>query len=106
MSRPFKCKEFMVGDWITDSHCYPMQVVTVGEDWLNADFPGNEGDVWEFDDNTNPPAAIWITKNSHLRNKLKPYLTIDELDKLEYLHRAQQLLRIRGLFNVADNLKL
>ena len=45
-----KCDELMFGDWITEKHGYPMQVTTVGKDYLYADFEDNEGDVFEFDD--------------------------------------------------------
>lgn len=38
-----KCNELMFGDWITEKHEYPMQVTTVGKDYLYADFEDNEG---------------------------------------------------------------
>lgn len=45
-----KPKDYMVGDWIATEHDFPMQVTAVGKDYLYADFKGNEGDVFEFDD--------------------------------------------------------
>lgn len=56
-----KCKDLMVGDWIADEHGFPMRVVAVGEDWCNADFDGNDGDVWEFNDKDEQPRAIELT---------------------------------------------
>lgn len=43
-----KLKDYMVGDLIATEHGFPMQVVSVGTDYLYADFEGNEGDVFEF----------------------------------------------------------
>ena len=45
-----KCRDLMVGDWITNRHGFPMQITNVGEDYAYATFEGNEGDPWEFDD--------------------------------------------------------
>lgn len=45
-----KTKDYMVGDWITTEHDFPMRVTAVGKDYLYADFDGNEGDPFEFDE--------------------------------------------------------
>lgn len=57
-----KCNELMVGDWIADKHGFHMQVTAVGNDYLYADFEGNEGDPWEFDDKDDQPEGIPLTK--------------------------------------------
>lgn len=63
-----KCSEFMIGDWVQDSAHFPMQVEVVGEDYLYADFEGNEGDMWEFDDKLEPPYPIPLTKEILKKN--------------------------------------
>lgn len=62
-----KCNELMFGDWITDKHGYPMQVTTVGKDYLYADFEDNEGDVFEFDDEDSKPYPVTLTDLENCR---------------------------------------
>ena len=50
-----KCRDLMVGDWITNRNGFPMQITNVGEDYAYATFEGNEGDPWEFDDKDDQP---------------------------------------------------
>ena len=57
-----KCASLMVGDWIMDEHGFPMQIVMVGEDYCYANFEGNEGDPWEFDDKDYPCYGITIAE--------------------------------------------
>lgn len=57
-----KCKDFMIGDWLQDNHQFPMQVTSVGDDYLYATFEGNKGDLWEYDDKINVPNPIPITR--------------------------------------------
>lgn len=45
-----KARDFMIGDWLQDEHGFPMYVTAVGTDYVYADFEGNEGDVWEYQD--------------------------------------------------------
>lgn len=45
-----KARDFMIGDWLQDEHAFPMYVTAVGTDYVYADFEGNEGDVWEYQD--------------------------------------------------------
>lgn len=63
-----KCRALMVGDWITDIHGFPMQITTVGDDYAYATFEGNEGDPWEYDDDTYPPYGIPITEEILKKN--------------------------------------
>lgn len=62
------CSEFMVGDWLQDENQFPMQVRIVGEDYLYADFEGNEGDMWEFDDKIESPYPIPLTEEILKKN--------------------------------------
>jgi hypothetical protein len=43
--------DLMLGDWVylTKDSRFPMQVESLGPDWCNLDFDGNEGDVFEGD---------------------------------------------------------
>jgi hypothetical protein len=45
-----KARDFMIGDWLQDEHAFPMYVTAVGTYYVYADFEGNEGDVWEYQD--------------------------------------------------------
>lgn len=38
-----KCRDLMVGDWITNRNEFPMQITNVGEDYAYATFEGNDG---------------------------------------------------------------
>ena len=42
-----KCRDLMVGDWITNRNGFPMQITNVGEDYAYATFEGLEGDPCE-----------------------------------------------------------
>ena len=64
-----KCKELMVGDWITNRNGFPMQIINVGEGYAYATFEGNEGDSWEFDDKDDQPQHIEITECILKQNK-------------------------------------
>lgn len=64
-----KCRDLMVGDWITNRNGFPMQITNVGEDYAYATFEGNEGDPWEFDDKDDQPQPIEITDDILKQNK-------------------------------------
>lgn len=57
-----KCRDLMVGDWITDKNGFQWQIIGVGDDYAYATFEGNEGDPWEFDDKDDQPEGIPLTK--------------------------------------------
>lgn len=128
-----KCNELMVGDWITDKHGFPMQVVSVGNDYLYASFEGNEGDVVEFDDKDNLPYPVALTGEFFKRNKFDKKLVYlaegniirnsnkcrgynlvislfghsnDPSVYIHYVHELQQLLRFSGYTELANNVKL
>lgn len=128
-----KCNELMVGDWIADEHGFPMQVTSVGKDYLYADFEDNEGDVFEFDDKDCDPYPILLTdeffeKNDFDKNILYLYrgnfftkiigdngyhVGIRLYDpssgrgaNVHYVHELQQLLRFSGYTELANNVKL
>lgn len=73
-----RCRDLMYGDWITDEHGFPMQIVNVGEDYAYANFEGNEGDPWEFDDKDDKPEPIPITPEILKKNDWYWGLTSDE----------------------------
>ena len=62
-----KCRDLMVGDWITNRNGFPMQITNVGEDYAYATFEGNEGDTWEFNDDEQPQ-PIEITEDILRKN--------------------------------------
>ena len=49
--RSLSAQELRIGNWVYDGERtqFPMQVVALGKDWVQLDFPGNEGGVWEAD---------------------------------------------------------
>lgn len=128
-----KCNELMVGDWIAERYGFPMQVVSVGKDYLYADFEGNEGDVVEFDDKDYKPCPIVLEDEffeindfderilSHRKGSLvygksgnNGYnITIRMFDapfspdaNVHYVHELQQLLRLGGYTELANDVKL
>lgn len=128
-----KCNELMVGDWIADEHGVLMQVVSVGNDYLYADFEGNEGDVVEFDDKDYKPYHIALTDEFFKRNNFdmkilhwsKGRMIFDKdgsngyniairmfdppfgpSANVHYVHELQQLLRLGGYTELANNVKL
>lgn len=121
----------MVGDWITNRNGFPMQITNVGEDYAYATFEGNEGDPWEFDDKDDQPEPIPITPEILKKNGWKETAYWHEYQddkntiqcclpdmrgiingieiehfKCEYVHQYQHLLRLCGLDELADNLKI
>lgn len=147
--KALKCKDLMIGDWVQDCTKFPMQVEVVGEDYLYANFEGNEGDVWEFDDKIEPPVPIAISKEILEKNGFewvesangddfvfamlwlkeeKTYIEWKNSSKtlaiwldyeadndgvysdivfpVKYVHEMQQVLRLAGLEDVANNFKV
>lgn len=62
-----KAEELRIGNWITDRNDFHMQVVSLGSDYMYADFEGNEGDVWEFNFENNKPNPIPLTEEILLK---------------------------------------
>lgn len=121
----------MIGDWLQDEHAFPMYVTAVGTDYVYADFEGNEGDVWEyqdrdFRDGTAQPVELtpdMLIANGFTRENNKYNLTIqasrtllriENMDlcfeihnfRVRYVHELQHILRLMDLSELADNFKL
>lgn len=60
-------KQLMHGDWVATGHGTPMRIV--GGD-CNADYEGNEGELWGFDED-NPPEPIPLTPEILMKNGFK-----------------------------------
>lgn len=140
-----RCRDLMVGDWITNRNGFPMQITNVGEDYAYATFEDNEGDPWEFDDKDDQPQPIEITEDILKQNNwevqgytLLPnehyYVKDEDGNHLlwsngtlsiwlaygdandgvfsdvtvpyKYVHQLQQVLRLVGLTDMANNLKI
>lgn len=125
-----KCNELMVGDWIADEHGFPMQVTTVGKDYLYADFEDNEGDVFEFEDKECKPYPMLLVDEFFEKNNFDvDVLAWTEgsrvygegtkdgyiiairssnppISKVYYVHELQQLLRLGGYTEIANNVKV
>ena len=123
----------MVGDWIADKHGFYMQVTAVGNDYLYADFEGNEGDVVEFDDKSFSPYPILLMDEFFKRNDFNMKILhwskggiIYEKDgnngyniairmfdvpfgpcaNVHYVHELQQLLRLGRYTELANNVEI
>lgn len=61
-------KELMIGNWVeyTKYSHFPMQVVSLGDDYVYLDFEGNEGDV--FEPNLEDMQPIEVTEEFILKN--------------------------------------
>lgn len=126
-----RCRDLMVGDWITDNHGFQWQITNVGDDYAYATFEGNEADPWEFDDKDDQPQPIPITYEILKKNGWKdaeywceykddkviiqcrlPIMRgrineiVFENFKCEYVHQYQHLLRLYGLNELANNFKV
>ena len=140
-----RCRDLMVGDWITNRNGFPMQITNVGEDYAYATFEGNEGDPWEFDDKDDQPQPIEITEDILKQNnwEIQGYTLLpnehyyvkdedgnhllwsngtlsiwlaygdandgvfsDVTVPCKYVHQLQQVLRLVGLTDMANNLKI
>ena len=140
-----KCRDLMVGDWITNRNGFPMQITNVGEDYAYATFEGNKGEPWEFDDKDDQPQPIEITEDILKENNWKVqgytllpnehyyvkdeggnYLLLSQgtlstqlacgeaNDRVfssvtvpcKYVHQLQQVLRLAGLTDLANNFKV
>ena len=139
-----KARDFMIGDWLQDNNGFPMYVTAVGKDYVYADFKGNKGDVWEyqdrdFRDGTAQPVELrqeMLLANGFTQESNKWRLSIREgrvlvsienMDlcfegmarlfalsacgsihnfRVRYVHELQQILRLIGLSDIADNFKL
>ena len=131
-----RCRDLMVGDWITDNHGFQWQITVVGNDYAYATFEGNEGDPWEFDDKDDQPEPIPITpkileKNGFIKvnsqrydygypdtdcyvkvNPKKNMIHVNgrnansNLYSHSFVHELQRALRLCGLDELADNIKV
>ena len=126
-----KCRELQVGDWITDNTGFQLQITAVGDDYAYATFEGNEADSWELDDKDDQPEPIPITYEILKKNGWKDSgycieykdgksiiqcvlpimrgringIVIEDF-KCEYVHQLQQVLRLAGMTDMANNFKI
>lgn len=59
-----KCRDLMVGDWVTNEHGLPAQIINVDNLCAYTIFGGNEddeGEPWVFDDSVYLPVPIPLT---------------------------------------------
>ena len=128
-----KCNELMVGDWVADDCGFPVQVVSVGQNYLYADYEGSGFTIVEFNDMDNNLYPILLTDKFFLRNDFDKKILhwskggiIYEKDgnngyiiairmfnpptgpsaNVHYVHELQQLLRLGGYTELANNVKI
>lgn len=128
-----KCNELMVGDWIADEIGIPMQVISVGYTYAYAENV-YDNDWEEFEDKECKPCPILLTDEFFEKNNFDEdvlYWTkgsriihdVEEKDgyiiairlydpptgpsaNVHYVHELQQLLRLGGYTEIANNVKL
>lgn len=124
----------MVGDWVADARGIPMQVISVGYTYAYAERNDeNDYDWEEFEDKECKPCPILLTDEFFKRNDFDKKILhwseggiIYEKDgsngyniairmfdapfgpgaNVHYVHELQQLLRLGGYAELANNLKL
>uniref|UniRef100_UPI004027A8CA hypothetical protein n=1 Tax=Candidatus Cryptobacteroides bacterium TaxID=3085639 RepID=UPI004027A8CA len=128
-----KCNELMVGDWVADDRGFPVQVVSVGNDYLYAKYESSEYAIVEFNDMDNKLYPILLTDEFFKKNDFDKKILhwseggiIYEKDgsngyniairrfdapfgpsaNVHYVHELQQLLRLGGYTELANNVKL
>lgn len=129
-----KCNELMVGDWVADALGIPMQVISVGYTYAYAERNDeNDYDWVEFEDKECKPCPILLTDEFFKRNDFDKKILhwseggiIYEKDgsngyniairmfdvpfgpraNVHYVHELQQLLRLGGYAELANNVKL
>lgn len=139
-----KCKELMVGDWITNEDKIPMQIYSVYGNCTYAD--DYKSALWEFRDKEYEPQPIEITEelleangwdvfrykieddiptdcskeeNGNVLEWKNEELSIwldykpgddgvyaDILVPCKYVHQLQQVLRLAGMTELANNFKV
>ena len=131
-----RCRDLMVGDWISNQNGFPMQIVSVDEDNAYA-CEGNEERPWIFgDDEGYEPQPIILTseileKNGFIKvnsqrydygypdtdcyvkvNPKKNMIHVNgrnansNLYSHSFVHELQRALRLCGLNELADNFKV
>lgn len=96
-------QELRIGNWVYDGERtqFPMQVVAIGKDWVQLDFPGNEGGVWESD--IKDLRGIRITQELleecgyKYSNECYGYKRLDEWKMMQfYKHESRLRVYYRG----------
>lgn len=127
-----KCNELMVGDWVADALGIPMQVISVGYTYAYAENV-YDNDWVEFEDKECKPCPILLTDEFFKRNDFDKKILywsegnfLTEIDgnngynisikffpppsgpdaNVHYVHELQQLLRLGGYTEIANNVKL
>lgn len=129
-----KCNELMVGDWIADALGIPMQVISVGYTYAYAERNDeNDYDWEEFEDKECKPCPILLTDEFFKKNDFDKKILhwseggiIYEKDgsngyniairmfdapfgpgaNVHYVHELQQLLRLGGYTELANDVKI
>jgi hypothetical protein len=60
MEKKITTSDLRLGNWLyeSDKSKFPMQVVAIGDDWVQLDFEGNDGDSFEITDKEIYPIPI------------------------------------------------
>ena len=91
----------MIGDWIQDEQGFRFQIEALGSDYAYATFKGNEAIMCRFDNKNAPCYGIPL---SEVKEQVEAVteITMD----FDYLHEFQQYLRVTGMREEANKIKL
>lgn len=100
-------KELRLGNYVKNgNNGFPMYVYAIGHDWVQLDFNGNEGGIWEYDDKDIVPIPITIELLCQIGFSLckeqfwnRP---VYEKDNIKIVHRENELWEI-SIFKNMDN---
>ena len=88
-----KANDLRLGNWLyeSDRSKFPMQVYAVGNNWVQLDFEGNEGDCFEHNDKELYPIPI----SAELIAKILPQ------EGIESIHKYVSIINVR--FRLSGN---
>ena len=91
----------MIGDWIQDEQGFRFQIEASCSDYAYATFKGNEAILCRFDNKNAPCYGIPL---SEVKEQVEAVtkITMD----FDYLHEFQQYLRVTGMMEEANKIKL
>lgn len=81
-----KCKELMIGDWVSDKYGYLTQIIFIGNGYVS--FEDDEGNLCQLDDKCNQPEPIPLTSEILKKNGWYWGLTSDEEDMVSLFEGA------------------
>lgn len=92
-------KELRLGNYVKDgNNGFPMYVYAIGHDWVQLNFKGNDGDIWECDDKDLTPIPITIELLCQIGFSLCKeqfwHSPVYEKDNIKIVHKENELWQV------------